>query len=259
MNAKSRSVLTEQLQVTEKLVNEFTRQAVDDIRAAGLALQGDKNAADQILSGAKDAEDYHTRIERRCLDLMLLQQPLFGEDLRYVSSTFRVVSDLSRIDSMTRDIAFLVRELPEDACKLIAPQAMEMSTTVSGMVESAVVALEEASDVRAQNVIQQDRVVNALYDTCERLLVDIMKEGKKVARYLPELLMIVKYFERIGDHAKRIADWAVFRKTGKHTPSGGQVTDILLEDEKGAFGRRVESVCGKDQGDAGVESAANGQ
>ena len=66
-------------------------------------------------------------------------------------------------------------------------------------------------------VMEADAAVNALYVEVEEKLVALIRDGKSSAQYLPELLMVAKYFERIGDLAKRIAAWAIFRVTGEHT------------------------------------------
>jgi phosphate transport system protein len=227
----TRTEFIKQLDEISSLIDHFTDKAVADVRAAGLAMQGDKGATDGILAGQKTEESLRSTLESRCFDVMLLQQPLIGEDLRFVTAAFRIVSDLARIDSMTRDIAFLVHELPAKATSKLATNAMAMSNEAAGMVESAVEAFKESSVERAEAVIAADAEVNALYDRSEAALVELMKSGKSSALYLPELLMVAKYFERIADHAKRIADWAVFRKTGQHSSSAGKVTDILLEDE----------------------------
>jgi phosphate transport system protein len=227
----TRTEFIRQLEEISNLIDHFTDKAVADVRAAGLAMQGDKGANEGILAGQKTEESLRSTLESRCFDVLLLQQPLIGEDLRFVTAAFRIVSDLSRIDSMTRDIAFLVHELPAKATDKLAGNAMAMSNEVAGMVESAVEAFKESSVERAEAVIASDDAVNDLYDKSEAVLVELMKSGKSSALYLPELLMVAKYFERIGDHAKRIADWAIFRKTGEHSSTAGKVTDILLADE----------------------------
>ena len=188
-----------------------------DIRAAGLAAQGDKGAAEGVMDGRKVEDRLRSAIENTCLDIMLLQQPLIGVDLRFVSGSFRMVSDLSHIDSMTRDAVFLTEEIPEKASRKIEAEISQMSEGAANMVQKAVDAFC-ASDVEAaQQVMEADAAVNQLYVTVEEKLVSLIRDGKSSAQYLPELLMVAKYFERMGDLAKRIAAWAIFRVTGEHT------------------------------------------
>ena len=214
MVISTRTKFTDQLNDVEGYIRRFGEKTVSDIRAAGLAARGDKGAAEGVMDGRKAEDRLRSAIENTC---MLLQQPLIGVDLRFVSGSFRMVSDLSHIDSMTRDAVFLTEEIPEKASKKIEAEISQMSESAANMVQKAVDAFC-ASDVEAaQQVMEADAAVNQLYVEAEEKLVALIRDGKSSAQYLPELLMVAKYFERIGDLAKRIAAWAIFRVTGEHT------------------------------------------
>ena len=217
MVISTRTKFTDQLNEVEGYIRRFGEKTVADVRAAGLAARGDKGAAEGVMDGRKAEDRLRSAIENTCLDIMLLQQPLIGVDLRFVSGSFRMVSDLSHIDSMTRDAVFLTEEIPEKASKKIEAEISQMSESTADMVQKAVDAFC-ASDVEAaQQVMEADAAVNQLYVAAEEKLVALIRDGKSSAQYLPELLMVAKYFERIGDLAKRIAAWAIFRVTGEHT------------------------------------------
>ena len=217
MVISTRTKFTDQLNDVEGYIRRFGEKTVSDIRAAGLAARGDKGAAEGVMDGRKVEDRLRSAIENTCLDIMLLQQPLIGVDLRFVSGAFRMVSDLSHIDSMTRDAVFLTEEIPEKASAKIEAEIASMSEGTADMVQRAVDAFC-ASDVEgAQQVMEADAAINALYVKVEEKLVALIRDGKSSAQYLPELLMVAKYFERIGDLAKRIAAWAIFRVTGEHT------------------------------------------
>lgn len=216
MSAATRSKFTKQLDDIQEYIDRLTEKAASDVRAAGLAATGDKGAAEGVMSGRKTEDRLRNAIEENCLDVMLLQQPLIGEDLRFVSGAFRIVSDLTHIDGMTRDICFLVEEIPAKAAKKISDELKEMAELSASMVEKSGAAFG-ASDVEAaQEVVEQDMRVNTLYSEVEEKLVGLIRDGKSSAQYLPELLMVAKYFERIGDLAKRVGAWAIFRVTGEH-------------------------------------------
>ena len=87
-----------------------------------------------------------------------------------------------------------------------------------------------SSDVQtAQEVFEADTAINSLYSEVEEKLVGLIRDGRTSAQYIPELLMVAKYFERIGDLAKRVANWAIFRVTGEHdvAEKASQKTDEL--------------------------------
>lgn len=217
----ARLEFTKQLNDMEALVKRFGDKASSDVRAAGLAATGDKGAETGILEGRKAAERLRSNIESNCLDTMLLQQPLVGADLRFVSATFRLVSDLAQIDSMCRDVAFIESELSKKASDRLSDTFMSMSARAAAMVDGAVDAFCTADVDKAREVISSDDDLDRLYSEAEDIVVELIKAGKPSPKSLPELLMIAKYFERIGDHAQRISDWAVFRATGERILSVG--------------------------------------
>ena len=106
------------------------------------------------------------------------------------------------------------------------------------MVSLATKAFSQADAALAQRVFAMDDGVDELYDRCEQVVVDLIRSETQGASHLPELLMVAKYFERMGDDAERIASWAVFRATGEHAlTSAGKEN---AEDQRpAAAGRRV--------------------
>ena len=152
---------------------------------------------------------------------MLMQQPLIGEDLRFVSASFRLVSDLAQIDSMTRDVAFVFSEMPADVTNRLSDSFVHMSEHAAKMVDDSIEAFLTKNVELAQKVIASDDVLDKMYAAAEAVVVELIRQGQPSPRSLPELLMAAKYFERIGDQAQRIADWAVFRATGERILTGG--------------------------------------
>ena len=147
---------------------------------------------------------------------MLMQQPLVADDLRYVSGSFRLVSDLAHIDSKSRDVAYLATQIPHEAASAIEAEIATASGKVAYMVKTALESFADADRNRAEEVFASDDEVDALYERAEQVVVDLIRKGDADATHLPELLMVAKYFERMGDDAERIAKWTIFRLTGTH-------------------------------------------
>lgn len=211
----TRTQFSKQLDEVQDLVIRFGEKTASDVRAAGLATQADKGAASGIVEGRKATDRLRGELESLCLDIMLMQQPLVGEDLRLVSSAFRLVSDLYHADTMTSDIAFILGELPKKVVKHLGDTFSDMAERSATMVENATKAFVESDEKLAREVIASDDAVDKLYSGAEDMIVDFIRNGKSVSKALPELLMIAKYFERIGDQAQRVAAWAIFRVTGE--------------------------------------------
>ena len=218
-----------QLEELSSSVRRLSDQTTADIRATVLALAGDAGAAEGILQGAPASNRLRTAIETGCLDAMLLQQPIVAGDLRFVTGAFRLVSDLTHIDAMARDVAYLSQVIPQETVAKIAPALAEAADKVAAMVDAATTAFLESDDEAARRVYAADDAVDALYHQAEGAIVDMVRETYDDAAHLPELLMVAKYFERMGDDAQRIAAWAVFRVTGEHEVYSDAVASIAGE------------------------------
>lgn len=218
---QTRTKYVEQLERLEGLTQRLAAKAVADVQALGRALAGDADAVEGVLQGSKAGRRLRGAIEDECLDIMLMQQPLVADDLRLVSGTFRIVSDMAHIDEMARDAAFLAQQVPVDVTAHVGPQLQEAAAKVSQMVGSAASAFLAPDEALARSVFSMDDEVDALYARCEETVVSLIRSGENDARHLPELLMVAKYFERMGDDAQRVAGWAVFRVTGEHALHSG--------------------------------------
>lgn len=213
---QSRSKYIKQLDDLEAHVQRLGDHVVADIRAAGLALAGDEGSAEGVLQGRKAERRLQHAIESGCLDALLLQQPLVAGDLRFVSGVFRIVSDLSHIGSMTRDIAFLSQSVPGEIVARVGDNLAASCEKAADMVALAVSAFKDADEEAARRVFALDNEVDELYKRSQDVIVEMIRTTTSDPEHLPELLMVAKYFERIGDDAQRIAGWALFRVTGHH-------------------------------------------
>ncbi len=213
MVMSTRSEFLKQLDDIDGALGRFAAKTADDVRTLVPALAGDEAAIGEVLAGAKGERRLRGSIEDTCFDVMLLQQPIAG-DLRFVSGVFRLVSDLTHIDEMSRDVAYLAKILPVEVSAHVKEHLDYAANQVAAMVEEAVEAFRTSDVDKAHDVFSMDDGVDDAYLACEGAVIDLIKASETRARYLPELLMVAKYFERMGDDAVRIADWAIFRATG---------------------------------------------
>lgn len=213
---QTRSKYLKQLDDLDVSLADLAAKAVSDVRATSAAFGGDAESAASVTEGGKTSRRLRAAIEDGCLDIMLMQQPLVADDLRLVTGAFRVVSDLAHIEEMARDVAFLSQQIPAKTAASLAEQFQQAADQVAAMVEAAVAAFRASDEEAAQHVFSMDDAVDALYATSEDKVVELIRSGKGKAKHLPELLMVAKYYERMGDDAQRIASWAVFRVTGEH-------------------------------------------
>ena len=146
---------------------------------------------------------------------LLLQQQPVAHDLRTISSALKMISDMERIGDQASDIAGIVCFVNKDGLTgkvHIADMARATIKMVTDSIESFV-----KKDISlAESVIKCDDKVDALFEKVKNELITSVREERADAEALIDLLMIAKYFERIGDHAENIAEWVIYSITGRH-------------------------------------------
>ncbi len=182
--------------------------------AAKAFLDNDKSLLPAVFSADSEIDQKERDIESLCLKLLLQQQPV-AKDLRVISSAMKMISDMERIGDQASDIAEITRHLGElDINSRLHIGDMARSTIK--MVTDSVAAFVRKDLVAARAVIEYDDVVDELFDKVKSELVELLRDDSAASSLCLDMLMIAKYFERIGDHATNIAEWVEFSITGEH-------------------------------------------
>lgn len=186
------------------------------IRRAADQLLNEKETEPQAIDRMEEEINHKERdIENLCMKLLLQQQPV-ARDLRQISSALKMITDMERIGDQASDIAELSLQLGEvsdiDEISLIQKMANE---TMMMVVRGTEAYVTKDLDV-AHNVIDNDDVVDDLFDQIKMALVKRIQDNHVKSFEAADLLMVAKYFERIGDHATNIAEWVIYSITGKH-------------------------------------------
>ena len=162
--------------------------------------------------GAQIDESEHT-IETICLKLLLRQQPV-AKDLRQISAAMKMITDMERIGDQAEDIVDLIPKMEHRADE--KPKIREMAKAAQQMVTEAVDAYVKQDLELANKVMAHDDIVDDYFNRVKKGIIGIIAENPTEGEYALDLLMIAKYFERIGDHCTNIAEWVVFSVTGEH-------------------------------------------
>ena len=144
-----------------------------------------------------------------------MQQQPVARDLRQISAALKMITDMERIGDQAADISEIIGFLGGRTgaeCAHIG----EMAREAIGMVTGAVDAYVKRDTALAAGIIARDDTVDALFDKVKSALVAMLQEHPQDSEYALDILMIAKYFERIGDHAVNIAEWVEFSVTGVH-------------------------------------------
>lgn len=176
-------------------------------------LENNRALAEKVDGFELEIDQYERDIERLCMRLLLLQQPV-ATDLRVVSSALKMISDLERIGDQAADIADLVPyiTLPNGDCLHIA----EMTRAVIGMVTDSVDSFVRRDLELARAVCRADDQVDELFNQVKRELITFLRQSPDAGEEGLDILMVAKYLERIGDHATNVAEWVEYSITGIH-------------------------------------------
>lgn len=153
-------------------------------------------------------------IETICLKLLLRQQPV-ARDLRQISAAMKMITDMERIGDQGEDIVDLVPKMKQGAGENYL-KIREMAKAAQYMVTEAVNAYVRQDLELARAVMDYDDVVDGCFNQIKHDILGIIAGNPDAGEYALDLLMIAKYFERIGDHCTNIAEWVEFSVTGVH-------------------------------------------
>ena len=210
-----RNRFDEQLFELNREIIEMGAMCEEAIASAAKALStGDMKLAAKVCENSSAIDQMERDIEGRCMKLLLHQQPV-ARDLRQISAALKMITDMERIGDQAEDIAEIVTFLnghTMEGMELIE----EMARATIEMVMSSVDAFVKKDVELAEKVIAQDDVVDDYFSKVKYGIISMITENSTDGEFALDLLMIAKYFERIGDHATNIAEWVIYSVTGKH-------------------------------------------
>ena len=146
---------------------------------------------------------------------MLLQQQPVARDLRIISAALKMISDMERIGDQAADVAELTRYV-EDTVAQGRLHITKMAKAAVMMVSESVEAFVQGDLDLAHKVVAEDDTVDNLFIQVRGELLQKLKEETGDPEAILDLMMIAKYFERIGDHAVNLAEWVEYSITGQH-------------------------------------------
>lgn len=173
----------------------------------------DASLATEIINNDDAIDDLEHQIERECIAMIAKQQPL-ATDLRKVTSIMKIVTDVERIADHCADISEYIIVLTKQS-NVIAPKNLkEMVNVMKSMVIETIDSFVEVDGAKANQVIAKDDIVDNYFASISNELTEIMQGNKEAIPACVSYLMIIKYLERMADHATNIAEWIEYIITG---------------------------------------------
>ena len=208
-----RSKFDQQLALLNDELTQMGETCANAICLAAQALE-EQNAstAAPVAELEEQTNEQERSIEALCLKLLLQQQPV-ARDLRQISAALKMITDLERIGDQAEDIAeIVISGQVNEGEELLR----DMAASTIKMVTESVDAYVKHDTMLAEKVIAEDDIVDDWFDRVTHTLIRRMTTDPGEAERAVALLMIAKYFERIGDHAVNVAQWLIFSVTGTH-------------------------------------------
>lgn len=204
--------IKEELMAMAAVVDEALQLAIDAMTEG--------NAASAAAAADKENEifEYERIIERRCMLLILYQQPV-ATDLRNLTATLRMNKDLMRIGSQTVELSRLVQSNVKKVNFKGIDKIIEMAQSVRQMTYDAVHAYSILGAELARDVIVRDDLIDQLFLEFKRGIVKGLKKDVYKAGVAIDSLLIGKYLEKIADHAASFAAYDLYVITGEPVES----------------------------------------
>ena len=210
-----RDLFQEQLNELKRELTVMGASCEEIIALASQALTGwDAELVQKVNTIGGQIDESERTIETICMKLLLRQQPV-ARDLRQISAALKMITDMERIGDQAEDIVEIVPFMnahPDEKY----PKIREMAKAAQSMVTEAVDAYVKQDLKLARKVMAHDDVVDDYFTQVKNGIIDIIAAEPSQGEYALDLLMIAKYFERIGDHCTNIAEWVEFSVTGVH-------------------------------------------
>lgn len=211
-----RNKFDEELDRLNNMLIEMGAMIESAITIATQALKNqDTELARKAFDFDREVDQQEKDIEALCLKLLLQQQPV-AKDLRLISAALKMITDMERIGDQAADIAEITIYLSGTPYIKKLEHIPQMASATMKMVTESVDAFVKKDLELARAVIAYDDVVDDLFDLIKAELIELIRTDSDNGEQAIDLLMIAKYFERIGDHAENIAEWVEFSITGKH-------------------------------------------
>ena len=210
-----RNRFDEQLYELNRELIEMGAMCEEAIASAAKALStGNMELAAKVRANGSAIDQMERDIEGRCMKLLLHQQPV-ARDLRQISAALKMITDMERIGDQAEDIAEIITFLNGRTMNGIE-HIEDMARETIKMVTESVDAFVKKDVALAEQVIAHDDVVDTLFSEVKCAIIKLIAETPVDGEFALDLLMISKYFERIGDHATNIAEWVIYSITGTH-------------------------------------------
>ncbi len=205
-----RTKFDEQLHMLNQEMMHMGSMIEERIQKAIEALIGQNTElAKEIMDGDAEVDREQKKIESTCFNLLMQQQPV-ARDLRVISAAMKMVTDMERIGDHAADISEMTIMMSKGPYVADLSDIKKMASETVLMLIRSIEAYVEKDMLKAQSVIDHDDIVDDLFNKNKQELIELIQKNPAVSEQAADMLMVAKYFERIGDHATNLAENIIF-------------------------------------------------
>ena len=205
-----RSKFDEQLvELNHEMIEMGTMIEESIAQAVNALCKKDVELAKKIMEGDEEIDRAQKRIENICFNLLIQQQPV-ARDLRTITAAMKMVTDMERIGDHAADISEMTISMGKSAYEANLSHINKMASETVLMLNWSIEAYVSKDKQKAKEVIDHDDIVDRLFDETKKDIINLILQNPKDGEEATDLLMVAKYFERIGDHATNIAEWVIY-------------------------------------------------
>lgn len=211
-----RTKFDEQLnQLNQELMHMGTMIEEQIQKAVVAFMKQDTELARIIMDNDTDVDREEKKIENIGFNLLMQQQPV-ARDLRTISAAMKMVTDMERIGDHAADISEMTILIADNTYVKQLDHIQKMASETVQMLMKSIQAYVDKDMETAKAVIKNDDVIDELFLEVKQDLIAMIHANADCGEQATDLLMVAKYFERIGDHATNIAEWVIFALDDKN-------------------------------------------
>ena len=205
-----RSKFDEQLvELNHEMIKMGTMIEESIAQAVNALCKKDVELAKKIMEGDEEIDRAQKRIENICFNLLIQQQPV-ARDLRTITAAMKMVTDMERIGDHAADISEMTISMGKSAYEANLSHINKMASETVLMLNWSIEAYVSKDKQKAKEIIDHDDIVDRLFAETKKDIINLILQNPKDGEEATDLLMVAKYFERIGDHATNIAEWVIY-------------------------------------------------
>lgn len=209
-----RTEYSRQLKDLSQKLNEMGQFLIEQIEGAFSCFQNrNKKKAKMIIAKDQVCNEKQKEIEQLALSLLVLQQPV-AADLRQISSSLKVITDLERMGDQAADIAEIVLDMGTEPIEKLEKTLKIMYTQTMALVINTMHSFEQLDSDKVISIMDQDDQIDALFNDVKDQTLEVIRKNVETGHDALDYFIAAKHLEKIGDYAVHILRWMYYFQEG---------------------------------------------